>query len=56
MHAVLTAQEVDPNSVDDILFPIDVQVSEGTGSAQTLIPAALLRERGAESECMHTIS
>ena len=48
--AELTAEEIDPRNVHDILFPMSVQVSEKSGSAQTLIPATLLIERGAESE------
>ncbi len=44
---VLAAMEVDPTSLGDIIFPEVVKVSEVTGSAQTVIPAALLAERGA---------
>ena len=44
----LSAEEIDPKLIEDIFFPIDVQPSEKTGSAQTLIPANLLIERGAE--------
>ncbi len=39
--------EVDPTSLGDIIFPKVVKVSEETGSAQAVIPAALLEERGA---------
>ncbi len=39
--------EVDPTSLDDIIFPEVVKVSEESGSAQTVISAALLAERGA---------
>ncbi len=39
--------EVDPTSLDDIIFLKVVKVSEKSGSAQTVIPAALLAERGA---------
>ena len=44
---MLAAIEVDTTSLDDIIFPEEVEVSEETGSAQTVIPAALLMERGA---------
>ena len=39
--------KVDSTSLDDIIFPEVVKVSEETGSAQTVIPATLLVERGA---------
>ncbi len=44
---MLAAIEVDTTSLDDIIFPEVVEVSQETGSAQTVIPAALLIERGA---------
>ncbi len=44
---MLAAIEVDTTSLDDIIFPEVVKVSEETGSAQTVIPAALLMEKGA---------
>ncbi len=44
---MLAAIKVDTTSLDDIIFPEVVEVSEETGSAQTVIPAALLIERGA---------
>ncbi len=44
---VLAAMEVDTTSLDNIIFPEVVKVSEETGSAQTVIPATLLAERGA---------
>ncbi|XP_064396295.1 adhesion G protein-coupled receptor L3-like isoform X2 [Halichondria panicea] len=46
-NIVLAAIEVDTTSLDNIIFPEVVEVSEETGSAQTVIPAALLMERGA---------
>ncbi|XP_064407631.1 uncharacterized protein LOC135352375 isoform X3 [Halichondria panicea] len=46
-NIVLAAIEVDTTSLDDIIFPEVVNLSEETGSAQTVIPAALLMERGA---------
>ncbi|XP_064396279.1 uncharacterized protein LOC135343205 isoform X2 [Halichondria panicea] len=46
-NIVLAAIEVDTTSLDNITFPEVVEVSEETGSAQTVIPAALLMERGA---------
>ena len=45
---VLAAIEVDTTSLDNITFPEVVKVSEETGSAQTVIPAALLMEKGAQ--------
>ena len=45
--SVLAAIEVDPTSLGDIIFPKVVKVNEKSGSAQTVIPAALLAERGA---------
>ncbi len=45
----MLAIEVDTTSLDDIIFPEVIEVSEETGSAQTVIPAALLMERGALS-------
>ena len=44
---MLAAIKVDTTSLDDIIFPEVVNLSEETGSAQTVIPAALLMERGA---------
>ncbi|XP_064407630.1 latrophilin-like protein LAT-2 isoform X2 [Halichondria panicea] len=46
-NIVLAAIKVDTTSLDDIIFPEVVNLSEETGSAQTVIPAALLMERGA---------
>ncbi|XP_064402412.1 adhesion G protein-coupled receptor E3-like isoform X2 [Halichondria panicea] len=46
-NIALAAMEVDPTSLDDIIFPEVVKVSEESGSAQTVISAALLAERGA---------
>ncbi|XP_064386426.1 latrophilin-like protein LAT-2 isoform X1 [Halichondria panicea] len=46
-NIVLAAMEVDTTSLDNIIFPEVVKVSEETGSAQTVIPATLLAERGA---------
>ncbi|XP_064407206.1 adhesion G protein-coupled receptor L3-like isoform X3 [Halichondria panicea] len=46
-NIVLAAIEVDTTSLDDIIFPEVIEVSEETGSAQTVIPAAHLMERGA---------
>ena len=52
---MLAAIEVDTTSLDNITFPEVVKVSEETGSAQTVIPAALLMERGALGiSCMLT--
>ncbi len=45
---MLAAIEVDTTSLDNIIIPEEVEVSEETGSAQTVIPAALLMERGAQ--------
>ena len=50
MSLELSAEEIDPKLIEDILFPINAQPSEKTGSAQTLIPAKLLIERGAEGD------
>ncbi len=47
LSAVLDAVEIQTNTVDDIVFPEIVEVNDDTGSAQTVIPAALLVERGA---------
>ncbi|XP_064407434.1 adhesion G protein-coupled receptor L3-like [Halichondria panicea] len=47
-NIVLAAIEVDTASLDNITFPEVVKVSEETGSAQTVIPAALLMEKGAQ--------
>ncbi len=44
---MLAAIEVDTTSLDNIIFPEEVEVSEETGSAQAMIPAALLMEKGA---------
>ncbi len=48
VHPVLSAMEVDPTNLDDIIFPKVVKVSEETGSAQSTISAALLAERGSQ--------
>ncbi|XP_064386127.1 sushi, von Willebrand factor type A, EGF and pentraxin domain-containing protein 1-like isoform X2 [Halichondria panicea] len=47
-NIVLSAMEVDPTNLDDIIFPKVVKVSEETGSAQSTISAALLAERGSQ--------
>ncbi|XP_064387576.1 adhesion G protein-coupled receptor L3-like isoform X2 [Halichondria panicea] len=46
-NIVLSAMKVDPTNLEDITFPEVIKVSEETGSAQTVIPAALFAERGA---------
>ncbi len=44
---MLAAIEVDTTGLHNITFPEVIKVSEEIGSAQTVIPAALLMERGA---------
>ncbi len=55
MHAVLSAMKVDPTNLEDITFPEVIKVSEETGSAQTVIPAALFAERGARGISYNTL-